>query len=176
MAAVLADTDELQTDDVPGLIGALNNLSQANVRTAVGLASANLDAQIGDVKAKTDNLPASPAAVGSAMTLAAGEDVYHADVFLTRDTLNGRDEYTVQWYKNGSPVTAGVTDPTLRVVRRSDGTDFVAAVAMDQVGTTGTCKHDSDVRLAAGEAAVAVVGATIDGAARAWRRAVGRDV
>lgn len=64
-------------------ISALNNLSQADVRAAVGLASANLDTQlsaiddyldteVAAIKAKTDNLPASPAAVGSAMTLAAG--------------------------------------------------------------------------------------------------------
>lgn len=37
-----------------------------------GLGLTNLDAKISDVKARTDNLPNSPAAVGSAMTLAAG--------------------------------------------------------------------------------------------------------
>lgn len=74
-----------------------STLTQADVRTAVGLASANLDtqldalptnaelataldsaddamlAQIALVKAQTDLLPASPAAVGSAMTLTSGE-------------------------------------------------------------------------------------------------------
>jgi fibronectin-binding autotransporter adhesin len=47
-------------------------LTAAGVRSAVGLASANLDTQLGGVAAKTANLPASPAAVGSAMTLADG--------------------------------------------------------------------------------------------------------
>lgn len=58
-------------------------LDAAGVRSAVGLASANLDTQLSTIddfldtevaaiKAKTDNLPASPAAVGSAMTLASG--------------------------------------------------------------------------------------------------------
>jgi hypothetical protein len=32
--AIYADTNELQTDDVPGLIGALNDISSANVTTA----------------------------------------------------------------------------------------------------------------------------------------------
>lgn len=74
-----------------------STLTQADVRAAVGLASANLDtqldalptnaelataldsaddamlAQIALVKAQTDLLPASPAAVGSAMTLTSGE-------------------------------------------------------------------------------------------------------
>jgi hypothetical protein len=54
------------------------------IRTAVGLASANLDTQltaiddyidteVAAIKAKTDNLPASPAATGDAMTLTSGE-------------------------------------------------------------------------------------------------------
>ena len=71
----------------------------ADIRAAIGMASANLDTQLGNtysrigapvgasisadvaavkavddaIKAKTDNLPASPAAVGSAMTLTSGE-------------------------------------------------------------------------------------------------------
>lgn len=79
----------------------LNDLNAAGVRGAVGLASANLDTQLGAIagyidteigsiistlntiagyidtevaaiKLKTDNLPASPAATGAAMTLTAG--------------------------------------------------------------------------------------------------------
>lgn len=35
LAAIVADTNELQTDDVPGLIAALNDISAANVNTEV---------------------------------------------------------------------------------------------------------------------------------------------
>lgn len=60
-----------------------SGLDAAGVRSAIGLASANLDTQlttiddyvdteVAAIKAKTDLIPASPAAVGSAMTLAAG--------------------------------------------------------------------------------------------------------
>lgn len=45
LATALAAAD----DAVLAAIAALNNLSQANIRTAVGLASANLDTQLGDV-------------------------------------------------------------------------------------------------------------------------------
>lgn len=38
-----------------------NNLSQADVRTSVGLATANLDTQLGAINAKTTNLPSDPA-------------------------------------------------------------------------------------------------------------------
>lgn len=54
-------------------------LTQADIRTAVGLAAANLDTQLSGINAKTTNLPASPAAVGSAMTLANGA--------ITEDTI-----------------------------------------------------------------------------------------
>lgn len=137
---------------------------------------AAIDTLIDAIKAKTDLVPPSPAAVGSAMTLATTENVYHADVFLTRDMLNSRDEYTVIWYKNGTPVTSGITVPTIQVVRRSNGTDFIVASSMTQIGSTGAFKYDSDVRLVSGEAGIAVVQATIDGASRTWRRVVGRDV
>ncbi|KKK90374.1 hypothetical protein LCGC14_2723630, partial [marine sediment metagenome] len=42
---IAADT----TTDIPALIAALNNLSQANIRTAVGLATANIDTQLADI-------------------------------------------------------------------------------------------------------------------------------
>jgi len=41
--AVLADTDELQSDDIPGTLAALNDLSSADVETAVGAALATYD-------------------------------------------------------------------------------------------------------------------------------------
>lgn len=52
-AAIVTDTNELQTDLADG---------------------GRLDLLVDDIKAKTDNLPASPAAVGSAMTLTSAYD------------------------------------------------------------------------------------------------------
>jgi len=135
-----------------------------------------LDLLIDSVIARTENLPDSPAAIGSAMTLDDSEDVYHADVFLTRDALNSQDEYTIVWYKNGTPVTSGITVPTIQVVKRSDGSDLIASTAMTQIGSTGCYKLDSSTRLTSGEAAVAVITATIDESSRTWRRPVGRDI
>lgn len=68
---VLVDTTTTNTDMI----------SAANVRSAVGLASANLDTQletidnfldteVAAIKAKTDNLPAAPAATGDCITAA----------------------------------------------------------------------------------------------------------
>ncbi len=56
LAAIAADTNELQTDDIPGAIAAQNDLSQAEVRAALGLASANLDTQLATIDGGIDNL------------------------------------------------------------------------------------------------------------------------
>lgn len=50
-------------------VSSRSSLDAAGVRTAVGLASANLDTQLTAIKAKTDNLPASPAAVSDIPTV-----------------------------------------------------------------------------------------------------------
>lgn len=90
IAAILEDTGTT----LPAQITALNNLSQADIRAAVGLASANLDTQltaiddyldteVAAIKAKTDNLPASPAATGDAMTLTSAYDFAKGTVAMT---------------------------------------------------------------------------------------------
>lgn len=51
IAAILEDTGTT----IPGLIAALNDLSAADIRTAIGLASANLDTQIGALPTAAEN-------------------------------------------------------------------------------------------------------------------------
>lgn len=116
--------------------------------------------------------------VGSAMTLTAAYDLYSAMIEFTEDDGNGQDEYTVTWFKNGVRQTSGITVPTLQVVKRADGTDLVASVAMTQIASTGSYKKDvtGSERLGAGEAALAIVGATIDGSPRSFAKIVSRDV
>ena len=86
------------------------------------------------------------------------------------------DEYTIQWFKDDAPVTSGITVPTIQVIKRSDGTDLVASQTPTQIGSSGAYKWDeSSNRITNGEAVLVVVGATIDGSARAWRVPLGRD-
>jgi hypothetical protein len=102
--------------------------------------------------------------------------VYHADIEITRDGTNTRDEYTATWFKNGVRITTGITVPTIQLIKRADGTDLVASTAMTQVGSTGSYKYDEATnRLTAGEAAVCIVAATIDGTGRTFARVVSRD-
>lgn len=74
VAAILADTNELQTDLVNG---------------------GRLDLLIDGIKAKTDLIPASPAAVGSAMTLTAAYDLAKtaaqtSDITTAHATTDGK--------------------------------------------------------------------------------------
>jgi VCBS repeat-containing protein len=75
IAAILADTNELQTDDVPGLIAALNDLSAAAVNAEVDAA---LDTAI----------PGSPTAGSINERLKALDDAYTAVRASYLDNLN----------------------------------------------------------------------------------------
>ena len=105
------------------------------------------------------------------------QPVYHARVDLTIDTSNTQDEYTVQWYLNGAPVTSGVTVPTIQVINRVDGSDLIGSTAMAQIGTTAAYKYDATgaERMTAGEAVLIEVTATIGGSTRTWREVLSRD-
>lgn len=180
------DTGEIDGDDKSGY--ALNAIPfqallqpflttlEGNIRGADSDDLKTLSDQLDGVDAKTTNLPAQPAAVGSQMALTSDYDLYHADVQFTVDEANVSDEYTVTWFKNGARVTGGITVPLIQVARRSNGTDLIASTAMSQIGTTGSYKYDEATnRLAGGEAALVLVGATIDGSARTFSKLVARD-
>ena len=143
--------------------------SQASVDT--------VDTVVDAIKVKTDTIPASPAAVGSAMTLTSAYDLYHAEIDLRIDGANSQDEWTVSWNKNGAPITSGVTSPTIQVVKRSDGSNLIASTALTEIGSTHSFKLDATTtaRTTDGEAVAVIVTATIDSATRTFKRILGRD-
>lgn len=105
-------------------------------------------------------------------------DVYHADIDVAFNdgAATPKDEYTISWFKNGVPITSGITVPTVQVVQQSNAADLVASSTPTQVGSTGVYKHTETAnRMAAGSAYIVVVTATIDGATRTWRENEGRD-
>jgi len=178
LAAILTDTGttlpatlaaiQAVTDALPDA-GALNDLAAiltdtgttlpatlANLATAAALAT--VDTVVDAIKAVTD------------------VSLYTARVDLSIDEANSQDEYTIQWFKNGIPVTSGITSPTIQVIKRADGTDLVAEDTPTEIGSTGAYKHDeTSGRTTAGQAVVVVVGATIDAAGRTWREPISRD-
>lgn len=145
----------------------------------------------GDAAWTTGTTPPTAAAIADAVCDEAVSDhttagtvgaqlasIYVAQIDFSDDEANTQDEYSVQWFKNGAPVTSGVTLPTIQVIKRADGTDLVASVAMSEIGSTGAYKYDATAeanRITDGEAVVVQVQATIDGSTRTWRKLVSRD-
>ena len=76
-------------------IAALNNLSQANIRTAVGLASANLDTQLADLPTNaelaTSQATADDATLAAIAALTIPTAIENADALLNRDMATGTD-------------------------------------------------------------------------------------
>jgi hypothetical protein len=104
------------------------------------------------------------------------ESTYQAKVGLFDDNIGVADRYTVVFYKNSEPVTAGITVPTIQVIKASDGLDLIATVALTQVGALGIYKHDEAInRIVNGASYYTKVTATIDGKTRTWYQQVGRD-
>ncbi len=66
-----------------------STLDAPGVRTAVGLASANMDTQFSTVTAKTNLIPASPAAIGSAMTLDLTQAITNVKTATVGGALHG---------------------------------------------------------------------------------------
>lgn len=130
-------------------------------------------------------VPLYPAEVGDVLvdghlrsaTFATDQDIYDAKIWLFDDNGGTTDRYVVSWLKNGVRVTAGISSPTIQVIKASDGSDLIASTAMTQIAATGRYKYDatSGERIVSGAGYLAVVGATIDGSARSVDLPVGRD-
>ncbi len=110
------------------------DIDAAGVRTAVGLASANLDMQLTAIEVKTDLIPAAPAAVGDIPTA-----IQNADALLNRDMSIGAD--------SGSPTVRTVrqalrflrnkwslSGTTLTVTKEDDTTASWTAVVTTSAG------------------------------------------
>lgn len=136
-------------------------------------AGASVSADIAAVKAETATIVGQTGTSG--VLLADSEDVYIPQIRFDRDDTNGKDEYTIQWFRNGTPVTSGITVPLIQVTNR-DGTDLIASTAMTQIGSTGAYKYDESTnRIDDGEAVLINISATINGSSRTFRRLEGRD-
>lgn len=105
--------------------------------------------------------------------------VYYADIQVTIDSGNEIDEYTCTWYKNAEPLTTGISNPTIRVVKRSDGTNLVSQTSMSGLGGSEIQRFKYD---ASGISQTQVIGqnyitickADIDGQTRTFSWILGR--
>ena len=190
-------TDSLEAiRDTEPLGTATPTVEQIQSGLATAAAVEAVDTVVDGIAAKTVNLPASPAAVGSAMTLEAGAitaatiaadaidadalsadlDSYGARVEIIDDDAEGADRYCVTWLQNMALLTEGVTAPKLRVIALADGTDLVAETGLTAVGSTGAYQYaETANRIVDGAAYMVLVTATIAAATRTWPHFIGRD-
>lgn len=107
---------------------------------------------------------------------AADTAKYQAKIWLIDDDGGTADRYVVCWFKNGEPITSGITSPTIQVIKSADGTDLVSSTAMTEIGSLGLYRYtESTNRIVDGTSYIAKAQATIDGSTRTWHMPVGRD-
>lgn len=140
---------------------------------ASGALFAPIEIQLANVPAKANVIADGTIA---AATLATDMNTYQAKIGVVDDDGGTADRYTVAWFKNGQPVTSGITTPLIQVIKDSDGSDLVASTAMTQIASTGRYRYvESTNRIVDGVAYTALATATIDGSARTWPQPIGRD-
>lgn len=135
---------------------------------------------VGTVSALADNaITAAKIATGAidADALAADINTYQAKVDMLDDNTSARDRYFVSWFKNGQPVMAGIVNPTIQVIKASDGSDLIAPTALTQIVGTACYQYAATIpnRISDGAVYLAQVTATIDGGLRTWIQPIGRD-
>lgn len=168
-----------------GLANLDATVTSRSSQTSVDTIDDFLDTEIGDIRTR---LPAAlvggrmDASVGAAAAnviddaaVAADMDAYHAKVWVVKESTTA-DHYAVVFFKNGQPVTTGITSQTIQVIKASDGTDLIASTGLTEVGGLGIYKKDESTnKMVGGAIYFAKVQATIDGSTRQWLQQIGRD-
>lgn len=145
--------------------GMLDSNVVRNAGTAITAASGVQEVKVASIAAN---------AIADA-AVAADMDSYSAKIWVIKEGTTA-DHYAVRWFKNGAPITSGITSPTIQVIKGSDGTDLIASTALTEIGSTHRFKKDESTnKMVAGAIYFAVVSATIDGSTRTWDQQVGRD-
>jgi hypothetical protein len=119
------------------------------------------------------NLPVDVTSIADSSSI----NTYQAKVWLFDDNGGTTDRYAIAFFKNGEPITAGITSPTIQVIKMSDGTDLISSTSLTQVASLGLYKYDATTtsRITDGVSYMAKIIATIDSSARTWYQPIGRD-
>lgn len=159
LATDAVNSAALAASAVTEIQAGLSTLDAAGVRTAVGLAAANLDTQLGTlatasalstvagyidtevaaIKAKTDLLPANPAATGDAMTLTAAYDFAKGTVAMAESyRADGATATPAQaLYEVIAHLGESSIAGTTKTIKKVDGVTTAATFTLDD-GTTPT--------------------------------------
>jgi hypothetical protein len=106
-------------------------------------------------------------------------DIHWAQIEYMRGS--GKDIHAFTFLHNDVKVAhGGVTSPTVKITKVSDGLDLIASTALTEIGSTGIYKLSPDPtgasRLTVGEIGLSVVTWVADGATWSFPDFIGRDV
>ncbi len=106
------------------------------------------------------------------------EDLYFANIKFVKDGSVPRDEYVVNWFKNGYAVEhSGVPNPAISVFRTSVSTALISNAVLGYNNPfNGAIRYNETTNLAtSGEPYLAVTSGIINGTNRVWSNLVGID-
>lgn len=107
--------------------------------------------------------------------VAADMDSYSGKIWIIKQSTT-KDEYGVTFYKNGQPIETGITVPLIDYVKKlSDGTILINDASLTDQSNGDYYYGETTNKLVAGNAYMARVTATIDGATRFFKQQIGRD-
>lgn len=145
-------------------------------RLPSALVSGKMDSHVNDIASGAITATAIADGAIDDAAVAADMDTYQAKVWLFDDNNGTNDRYVVCWFKNGQPVLASITSPTIQVIKVADGTDLIASTAMTEIASLQMFRYNEGTnRIVNGTAYIVKVQATIDGSTRTWVQPVGRD-
>jgi len=111
------------TDAIIAAVAALNNLSEANVRAAVGLATANLDTQLGDLPTNSELTAALAAADDAVLAAVAAVNVLDTAIKGKTDALPASPAAT------GDPMTLALDALNASALAADAVAEIAAAIA-----------------------------------------------
>lgn len=105
-------------------------------------------------------------------------DLYYANIKFIRDSTVIDDEYTVNWFKNATPLESGqVTNAALTIYKTSDSTSLFTNKVLNYYSVNhGALRYNEPTNIqTSGEPYLAVASGTINGSTRLWKNLVGLD-
>lgn len=133
LAAIVADTNELQTDDIPGLIGALNDISPAEVNAEVDTALS--DIHLDHLLAVAYDATSKPGAADALLN-----EMVEDDSGVTRFTVNALENGPSGSGASASAIADAVWDEAL-----GDHTTAGSAGAKLESASTGSGPSAADI-------------------------------
>lgn len=128
--AILADTNELQTDDIPGLIAALNDPTTAAIASAVWSAATRTVTAATNITSDGSAITSSSGSV----TVGTNSDKTGYSISGTLTTLDALDTAQDSQHSTTQSAIAALNDPTAGAIADAVWTEAIA----DHSGTVGS--------------------------------------